>query len=66
MLRQELATFIAAEVGYTGALEFDTSKPDGTPRKLLDTTKINNLGWTPFIKLQVGINRTIAEVSNKF
>lgn len=63
---KELATLIAAEVGYTGALEFDTSKPDGTPRKLLDTTKINNLGWKPFIKLQVGINRTIAEVSDKF
>ena len=63
---KELATLIAAEVGYTGALEFDTSKPDGTPRKLLDTTKINNLGWKPFIKLQVGINRTITEVSNKF
>jgi GDP-L-fucose synthase len=63
---KELATLIAAEVGYTGSLEFDTSKPDGTPRKLLDTTKINNLGWKPFIKLQVGVNRTIAEVSDKF
>ena len=63
---KELATLIAAEVGYTGALEFDTSKPDGTPRKLLDTTKINKLGWKPFIKLQLGINRTIAEVSDMF
>jgi GDP-L-fucose synthase len=63
---KELATLIAAEVGYTGSLEFDTSKPDGTPRKLLDTTKINNLGWKPFIKLQVGVNRTIVEVSDKF
>ena len=63
---KELATLIAAEVGYTGSLEFDTSKPDGTPRKLLDTTKINNLGWKPSIKLQVGIRRTIAEVKDKF
>jgi GDP-L-fucose synthase len=63
---KELATLIAAEVGYTGYLEFDTSKPDGTPRKLLDTTKINNLGWKPFIKLQVGVNRTIVEISDKF
>jgi len=63
---KELATLIAAEVGYTGSLEFDTSKPDGTPRKLLDTTKINNLGWKPLIKLQVGVNRTIVEVSDKF
>ena len=63
---KELATLIAAEVGYTGSLEFDTSKPDGTPRKLLDTTKINNLGWKPFIKLQAGVSRTIVEVSDKF
>ena len=48
------------------SLEFDTSKPDGTPRKLLDTTKINNLGWKPFIKLQVGVNRTIVDISDKF
>jgi GDP-L-fucose synthase len=63
---KELATLIAAEVGYIGTLEFDTSKPDGTPRKLLDTTKINNLGWKPFIKLQVGVKRTIVEISDKF
>ena len=63
---KELAYIIASEVGYTGALEFDTTKPDGTPRKLLDTTKINNLGWKPSIKLQEGIRRTIAEVKDKF
>jgi GDP-L-fucose synthase len=63
---KELASLVAAEVGYTGALEFDTTKPDGTPRKLLDTTKINNLGWKPSIKLQEGIRRTIAEVKDKF
>ena len=63
---KEIAMLIAAEVGYTGALEFDTTKPDGTPRKLLDTTKINNLGWKPFIKLQEGIMRTVGEVKDKF
>ena len=63
---KELASIIATEVGYTGTLEFDTTKPDGTPRKLLDTTKINNLGWRPSIKLQEGIRRTIAEVKDKF
>ncbi len=63
---KELATLIASEVGYTGSLEFDTTKPDGTPRKLLDTTKINNLGWRPSIKLQEGIRRTIEEVKNQF
>jgi len=63
---KEIAILIAAEVGYTGALEFDTTKPDGTPRKLLDTTKINNLGWKPSIKLQEGIKRTVGEVKDKF
>ena len=62
----ELAIMIASEVGYTGSLEFDTSKPDGTPRKLMDTTKISNLGWKPTIKLQEGIRSTIEEVVNKF
>lgn len=61
---KELATIIATEVGYTGALEFDTSKPDGTPRKLMDTTKLNNLGWNPSIDLQIGLKRTIKEVGN--
>ena len=63
---KELASIVTTEVGYTGTLEFDNTKPDGTPRKLLDTTKINNLGWKPSIKLQEGIRRTIAEVKDKF
>ena len=63
---KELANLVGSEVGYTGTLEFDTTKPDGTPRKLLDTTKINNLGWRPSIKLQEGIRSTIAEVKDKF
>ena len=63
---KELASIIATEIGYTGALEFDTTKPNGTPRKLLDTTKINNLGWKPSIKLEDGIRRTIEEVTDKF
>ena len=63
---KELATMIASEVGYTGSLEFDTSKPDGTPRKLMDTTKLSNLGWKLSVHLQEGIRRTIAEVADKF
>jgi len=63
---KELAEIVVNEVGYGGKLEFDNTKPDGTPRKLLDTTKINNLGWRPSIKLQVGIRRTINEVADKF
>ena len=63
---KEIAELIAAEVGYIGNLVFDTDKPDGTPRKLMDTTKINNLGWKPSITLKEGIKRTIAEVTDNF
>ncbi len=63
---KELAELIVAEVGYVGQLVFDTSKPDGTPRKLMDTSKINKLGWQACINLQNGIKRTINEVNNLF
>ena len=63
---KQVAETIANEVGYKGRLEFDTTKPDGTPRKLLDTTKINNLGWKPSIQLIDGIKQTLKEVINKF
>jgi GDP-L-fucose synthase len=63
---KELAEMIVAEVGYEGKLMFDTSKPDGTPRKLMDTSKINKLGWQASINLQNGIRRTINEVINLF
>jgi GDP-L-fucose synthase len=59
---KDLATLITSEVGYTGSLEFDITKPDGTPRKLMDTSKLTNLGWKPSIKLEEGIRRTIGEV----
>ena len=63
---KELAEMIVAEIGYEGHLVFDTTKPNGTPRKLMDTSKINNLGWEPSIKLNEGIKRTILEVKNQF
>jgi GDP-L-fucose synthase len=63
---KELAEMIAFKVGYAGALEFDATKPDGTPRKLMDTTKINNLGWKASIKLKEGISKTIEEVKDQF
>jgi GDP-L-fucose synthase len=59
---KELAELIVAEVRYEGQLIFDTTKPDGTPRKLMDTSKINNLGWNSSIELIKGIQRTINEV----
>jgi GDP-L-fucose synthase len=55
----ELAGIIAKSVGFKGALRFDPSKPDGTPRKLLDTSRLSAIGWRPSIKLEDGINRTV-------
>ena len=56
----ELAEMMGAVIGFEGALEFDKSKPDGTPRKLLDTSRLSKLGWTPSISLQDGIRETYA------
>ena len=61
---KELAELIVDEVGYSGELVFDKTKPDGTPRKLMDTSKINGFGWRPIIKLKEGINRTIKEINH--
>ena len=55
---QGLATTIASAVGFTGEIKNDLSKPDGTPRKLTDTTLINSLGWKAAIKLPEGIAAT--------
>jgi GDP-L-fucose synthase len=54
----ELADTIRRVVGFEGSLRFDTSKPDGTPRKLLDTRRLTELGWTPKIGLEAGIRST--------
>lgn len=55
---RELAEIICEVVGFDGELAWDTTKPDGTPRKLLDVTKIRALGWKPAITLRDGIKRT--------
>lgn len=52
---QELAKTIIEVIGFEGELVFDTSKPDGTPRKLMDSKRINDLGWTSTTNLQDGI-----------
>jgi GDP-L-fucose synthase len=57
---RELAEMIAAVSGFRGRLLYDSSKPDGTPRKLLDTSRLTSLGWTPKILLKEGIERTYA------
>lgn len=55
---RELATLVCEAVGFTGELVFDTTKPDGTPRKLLDTAKLTALGWRPRIALRDGLAET--------
>ncbi len=55
----ELAALIREIVGYEGDIVHDTSKPDGTPRKLLDTSRVNALGWSPKIGLREGIASTL-------
>ena len=62
---KELATLIKEITGFEGALVFDTTKPDGTPRKLLDVTKINNLGWHYKIKLKEGIEMAYRDFLQK-
>jgi GDP-L-fucose synthase len=51
----ELAELIGKVVGFEGRIEFDTSKPDGTPRKLMDSARIHNLGWRPTTELAAGL-----------
>ena len=55
---RELAETVASVVGFEGTIEWDSSKPDGMPRKLLDTSRINELGWTPQISLRDGVAST--------
>ena len=57
---KELATKVAAAAGFTGKIEWDSSKPDGTPRKVLDVSRIKALGWKPTITLEEGLASTIA------
>lgn len=55
---KELAELVQKVVGYKGVIEWDTSKPDGTPRKLLDISRLSGLGWSPEISLNEGVRTT--------
>ena len=55
---RELAELICDVVGFNGKLAWDKTKPDGTPRKLLDVSKLRGLGWSPTTPLRDGIART--------
>jgi GDP-L-fucose synthase len=60
---KELAETVKEMIGFTGQLVFNTEKPDGTPRKLLDVSKINNLGWKHKIELREGIKLVIDDLA---
>ena len=55
---RELAEMVKSVVGFTGELQWDHSKPDGTPRKLLDVSRLKSTGWEPMVSLEEGIRRT--------
>jgi GDP-L-fucose synthase len=57
----EIAEMVAEVVGYTGEILTDPSRPDGTPRKLVDTSLLRATGWRPRISLRDGIARTYAD-----
>jgi GDP-L-fucose synthase len=57
---RELAETLKEVIGFTGALEFDTTKPDGTPRKLLDVSRLESLGYKAKISLRDGLTETYA------
>jgi GDP-L-fucose synthase len=61
----ELAGLMAEMIGYKGAIEWDRSKPDGTPRKLLDISRLKSLGWSPRIALREGIQQVYARFQEK-
>lgn len=63
---KDLALLVKKTVGYKGELVFNTSKPDGTPRKLMDVSRINQLGWKHNISLEYGIKTVYEEVKDTF
>jgi GDP-L-fucose synthase len=62
---KELALLVKKIVGFEGELKFDTSKPDGTPRKLMDVSKLHSFGWKDKIGLEEGISAVYQEVKEK-
>ena len=62
---KELALLVKSIVGFEGELTFDTTKPDGTPRKLMDVSKLNNLGYQYKIELEDGIKSVYEDYKNQ-
>ena len=63
---KELANLVASELGYQGQIEWDTTKPDGTPRKLLDVSKIHDMGWRAKTGLENGIKLAVADYRSRY
>ncbi|MDF7825403.1 GDP-L-fucose synthase [Pontiellaceae bacterium B12227] len=63
---KELAETVADVVGFEGDIEWDTSRPDGTPRKLMDSSKLRKLGWEPRVELREGIARAYADFKTRY
>ena len=63
---RELAEIVKKTVDYQGEIVLDTTKPDGTPRKLMDVSKLHNLGWRHKIDLEEGIKMVVEEVKDRF
>mgnify|MGYP004730583171 CR=1 FL=1 len=61
---KELTELVAKVVGYTGEIKWDTTKPNGTPRKLLDVSKATNLGWTYKTELEDGLRLSYEDFLN--
>ena len=62
---KDLANLVASEVGYQGEIEWDTTRPDGTPRKLLDVSKIHEMGWKANTSLKDGIKLAVADYRSR-
>jgi len=63
---RELAETVAEVVGYEGGIEYDASKPDGTPRKLMDSSRLQSLGWEPSISLREGLQRAYKDFTTNY
>ena len=59
---RELAGLVAGKIGYKGTVQWDSARPDGTPRKLLDVSRLRQLGWQASIPLEQGVERTVCEI----
>ncbi|HET9277835.1 MAG TPA: GDP-L-fucose synthase, partial [Flavitalea sp.] len=62
----DLAALVKDIVGFSGEIRNDTSKPDGTPRKLMDVSRLKQLGWSPRIELAEGIRKVYREFQSSF